>query len=496
VNAPLKTDRQNFLVQTAFSEGRLLLPHQIQQAMFAVERARSLNTSETGTGKFLVALAARRLVEHEAGHKEKCLYTCPKSALGSFEKEFIDHGYKTFVLRHGNDAIPADVDTVLVANSTMLVTHRDQLRGWCPLLVVLDEAVAFKTATAARTKAVYGDALDGAGGIIDKVPFVLAMSGTLAPAHNGELYPHLRALAPAALIDERGRIMRRHVFETTFCVFDARRVVGSREVQVIIGSRNSSLLRKRIEPYVARVTLREIAPTLPPERHELVPIAREDVKLDELAAIAGIEDIEIRFDVEALAAAIRDGSVPTSDIDREMTRLMEMVGGGTALAHLRRAYGLAKLPYAEDVVMSRRGGNSNERTPTLVFNTYRMTGDRLETLLREQDVMVGRIHGGTSAAERHAVVSGIQDGSVEVAILQIDAAGSALNLQAANRIIMLEPSWTPGTNHQAVARAVRIGQRNPVLISWPTIRHSIDEAVMRALRRKQSGLTELWRAAS
>jgi hypothetical protein len=492
----LSGNRQDFLRQTTFSRGRLLLPHQIRQAIFAVERARSLNASETGTGKFLVALAARRVLEHEGGHKMKLLYTCPKSALGQFEEEFAEHDYQTFVLRHGNDAIPADADTVLAANSTMLVTHRDQLRNWHPSLVVLDEAVAFKSATAARTKAVYGDALDGAGGIIDGVPFVLAMSGTLAPAHNGELYPHLRALTPAALIDEHGRIMRRHVFERTFCVFGTRRIAGGREVQVIIGSRNSDLLRKRIDPYVTHVPLREIAPTLPPERHELVPIAREDVNLDELAAIAGIEDAEIRTAVEMLATAIRDGSVPAPDVEREMTRLMEMVGGGTALAHLRRAYGLTKLFFVEDVVMSRRGGGNRDRSPTLVFNTYRLTGDRLEALLREQDVVVGRIHGGTSTAERHAVVAGIQDGSVEVAILQIDAAGSALNLQAANRIIMLEPSWTPGTNHQAVARAVRIGQRNPVLISWPVIRHSIDEAVMRALRRKQSGLAELWRAAS
>jgi Helicase conserved C-terminal domain len=490
-------NRQDFLTQAVLSGDRRLLPHQVEQAIFAVDRKRSLNASETGTGKFLVAMATRLLIEHEAGRRIKCLYTCPKSALGQFEQEFIDHGYRTFVLRHGNDVVPADVDTLLVADSTMLVTHREQLRNWYPLLAVLDEAAAFKTAAAARTKAVYGDTLDGAGGIIDEVPFVLAMSGTLAPAHNGELYPHLRALAPTALIDERGRIMRRHIFEKTYCVFGTRRVAGGREVQVITASRNSALLRKRIEPYVARVSLREIAPTLPPERHELVPIAREDVKLDELAAIADIEDPEIRIAVEALAAAIRDGLVPAPDIDREMTRLMKMIGGGTALAHLRRAYGLAKLPYAEDVVMSRRGGGSSkERTSTLIFNTYRMTGDRLETLLSNQDVIVGRIHGDTSAAERHAVISGIQDGSVEVAILQIDAAGSALNLQAANRVIMLEPSWTPGSNHQAVARAVRIGQCSPVLVSWPTVRHSIDEAVMRVLRRKQDGLTELWRAAS
>src|SRR5262249_55011862 len=151
-------------------------------------------------------------------------------------------------------------------------THRDQLRSWRPHLVVLDEAVAFKTATAARTKAVYGDALDGAGGIITGGPSFLPMSGTLAPPPTAEPYPHLRALAPAALIDERGKAMRRHVFEKIFCVFGARRVAGNREVQVIIGSRNSDLLRKRIDPYVTHVTLREIAPTLPPERHELVPI--------------------------------------------------------------------------------------------------------------------------------------------------------------------------------------------------------------------------------
>jgi hypothetical protein len=407
--------------------------------------------------------------------------------LGQFEQEFIDHGYRTFVLRHGSAAIPANIDTVLVANSTMLATHRDQLRSWCPVVVVLDEAAAFKTANAARTRAVYGDALDGAGGIIDEVPFVLAMSGTLAPAHNGELYPHLRALAPTTLLDERGRIMRRHTFEDAFCERANRRVAGNREVLVIIGSRNSALLRQRIDPCVARVSLREIAPTLPPERHELVPIAREDVKLEELAAIADIEDAEIQIAVAALATAIHDGLVPAPDIDRETARLMHMIGGGTALAHLRRAYGMAKLPYVEDVVMSRRGGSSKERTPTLIFNTFRMTGDRLEKLLADQGVVIGRIHGDTSAAERNAVVAGI---------LQIDAAGSALNLQAANRIIMLEPSWTPGANHQAVARAVRLGQCSPVLVSWPVVRHSIDEAVMRTLRRKQDGLTELWRAAS
>jgi hypothetical protein len=50
MNAPLKMNRQDFLTQTIFSGNRRLLPHQIEQAVFAVECKRSLNASETGTG--------------------------------------------------------------------------------------------------------------------------------------------------------------------------------------------------------------------------------------------------------------------------------------------------------------------------------------------------------------------------------------------------------------------------------------------------------------
>jgi N12 class adenine-specific DNA methylase len=106
MTSPPASDRRDFLMQATFSGNRRLLPHQIEQAIFAIGREHSLNASETGTGKFLVALATRLLIEHETGQIVKCLFTCPKTALGQFEQEFIDHGYRTFVLRHGSDVIP------------------------------------------------------------------------------------------------------------------------------------------------------------------------------------------------------------------------------------------------------------------------------------------------------------------------------------------------------------------------------------------------------
>ena len=79
-----------------------------------------------------------------------------------------------------------------------------------------------------------------------------------------------------------------------------------------------------------------------------------------------------------------------------------------------------------------------------------------------------------------------------VALLQIDAAGAGLNFQAADTVVMLEPSWSPGINEQAIGRACRIGQDTAVRILWPVVRGTIDESVLRVLRRKAGNARVLW----
>src|SRR5215472_14208479 len=95
--------RQDFLARIVFSGDRRLLPHQIKQTVFAVELKRSLNASETGSGKFLIALATRLLIEHEAGHKVPRSSTSPQSAMRQLEQEFTHQDCRPLVLRHGND---------------------------------------------------------------------------------------------------------------------------------------------------------------------------------------------------------------------------------------------------------------------------------------------------------------------------------------------------------------------------------------------------------
>ena len=47
------------------------------------------------------------------------------------------------------------------------------------------------------------------------------------------------------------------------------------------------------------------------------------------------------------------------------------------------------------------------------------------------------------------------------------AGGTGLNLTAANKVVIFDPSWNPASDLQAQDRAFRIGQKRDVAVGWP-----------------------------
>lgn len=51
----------------------------------------------------------------------------------------------------------------------------------------------------------------------------------------------------------------------------------------------------------------------------------------------------------------------------------------------------------------------------------------------------------------------------------------SLNLKSVNRVFIIEPQWNPAVESQAIARAIRLGQTEQVLVIRYRVMASIEE---------------------
>jgi SNF2 family DNA or RNA helicase len=135
---------------------------------------------------------------------------------------------------------------------------------------------------------------------------------------------------------------------------------------------------------------------------------------------------------------------------------------------------------------------------SLVFCQFRQEMDILQERLKKQGHQVLRLDGSMSAPARAQLLQGIQRGMVQtdakiqsisknhkvfshpdiqgcissylhphppVFLIQINAGGVGLNLQAFSRVYITSPDWNPCNEIQAIARSHRLGQTRPVKVT-------------------------------
>lgn len=82
--------------------------------------------------------------------------------------------------------------------------------------------------------------------------------------------------------------------------------------------------------------------------------------------------------------------------------------------------------------------------------------------------------------DRAAVVDEFQNNPEKsVFLISLKAGGVGLNLTAADYVYIMDPWWNPAAESQAVDRAYRIGQKNPVMAYRMVTRNTIEEKVMK-----------------
>lgn len=99
--------------------------------------------------------------------------------------------------------------------------------------------------------------------------------------------------------------------------------------------------------------------------------------------------------------------------------------------------------------------------------------------------MLGPLTGSVPAGRRQQIVDDFAGVSGPAVLLaQIQAAGVGLNMQAASVVIICEPQIKPTLEHQAVARAHRMGQVRPVHVHRLLATGGVDERMVKMLEKK------------
>ncbi|MER5223509.1 DEAD/DEAH box helicase [Streptomyces flaveus] len=170
-----------------------------------------------------------------------------------------------------------------------------------------------------------------------------------------------------------------------------------------------------------------------------------------------------------------------SAADQEAYR--EAVAAGNFMAMRRAAYAdaekSAKLQRLRELVAEA----AENGLKVVVFSYFRDVLAVVQQALG--DGALGPLAGGVPAARRQQLVDEFTaaDGHA-VLLCQIEAGGIGLNLQAASVVILCEPQVKPTLEHQAVARAHRMGQVRPVQVHRLLATDSVDDRLLRILENK------------
>ncbi|MFC4589728.1 DEAD/DEAH box helicase [Sphaerisporangium corydalis] len=426
---------------------------------------------DMGLGKTAQTLSLL-LDERTDGPVPPTLLVCPMSLVGNWQKEaarfapslrvYVHHGGT----RKRDEELAAavrDADLVVTTYGTAL---RDvgTLMGFAWGRVVCDEAQAIKNSAARQAQAVRS------------IPARtrLALTGTPVENHLAELWSIMEFCNPGLL----GPAKR---FRTRYQEpIEAR---GDEDA--------ARALRRATGPFVLRrlKTDKTIISDLPEKQEMKVwcTLTPEQASLyqavvtDMMARIDGSEGIERRGNVLAAMTRLKQVCNHPAHLLKDGSRLS---GRSGKLARLEEL--------AQEIV--------EEGDRALVFTQYAEFGSLLQPYLAAHlDRPVLWLHGGLPKKKRDELVERFQEGDEPmIFLLSLKAAGTGLNLTAANHVIHVDRWWNPAVEDQATDRAFRIGQTKNVqvrkFICAGTLEERIDEMIERkkALAESVVGAGEDW----
>jgi SNF2 family DNA or RNA helicase len=129
----------------------------------------------------------------------------------------------------------------------------------------------------------------------------------------------------------------------------------------------------------------------------------------------------------------------------------------------------------------------------IVFCSFQ---EEMELLAEFLDTGCELYHGSLNGTQRREVLARAKEESCQVLLIQLQSGGVGLNLQEFTRVVFMSPWWTSALMDQAIARAVRMGQREVVKVTHLLLKEeetiNIDTMANEAAQTKRKMLVKFF----
>lgn len=160
------------------------------------------------------------------------------------------------------------------------------------------------------------------------------------------------------------------------------------------------------------------------------------------------------------------------------------------LRRLRKGYvSSAKIEKTMEILADIMAVKKGEKV--LIFSQWTSLLDLLEIPIDEAGYGYRRYDGSMSATMRADAVDDF-GGQPEcrIMLISLKAGNAGLNLNMASQVIILDPFWNPYIEEQAIDRAHRIGQNNPVKVHRVLIEETVEDRIIALQEKKRALISE------
>ena len=409
---------------------------------------------DMGLGKTVETIALLLKYEEESAAPRPILVVSPAALTHNWRNELQKFApaltlteYKgTETVRLGKRKVMMQTQVIIVSYQTLRndFTHfEDKEFG----IVVLDEAQIFKN----RASLLYR--------CVSQLRCAFKMSLTGTPIENSlaDLWTQMDVLNPGLLGGYASFVKE---FE--------------RPILNNIADIRSATLQRLVAPYLLRRTKEEVLRDLPPVQRELI-VCRMETEQRRM-----YEEEVSRFRnllLEEDAARLRNSTLVLKGLIniREIANHPALLDGGDK--DIARSGKLQQVfTQLENLI-----GTGHK---ALVFSDYVRLLDIVATEMQRRGWKYSLLTGETYDKEK-AITGFTQDRDCPFFLISLKAGGVGLNLTQADYVFLLDPWWNTAAEEQAIGRAHRIGQQNPVVVYRFVSEDTLEERILRIQDHKE-----------